>query len=438
MSEQRKEQQLTTKVIDPIEMELPRAEVTPPTSELDELLNKHLLTPAKRLPPMRFLFKFNDTPCMPICELVADTGKAKSGKTLFMSMIMACALNGKQLALERNDDQPMKVLWFDTEQSEQSTQEILTNRILPMAGITFDLIDTDKLELDDGGHQVAVRKAVYYNADGQQMDFESQFFVVNMRGIGWEMRRDLLPHTIAKYRPTLVILDGTKDLMLDINDATQATQTTEDLMRWAQLYRCCIVNVLHQNKSEADKNMRGSIGTELTNKAFEVFSCELASDKDEEKDTFKVEHYMSRKWKSKKPLYYIVNDNGIPEQCEKPETQLRDEKGRYMSPKPASTVAMVPEVKWESFEQRYLIYHNENGKQWWEWNLRALFTDAMQKRSQRRFNEFMAAAMSLSKIKDRPYFYDRLNEGIAKGIVRKDTAPDTGIQYVVLCDDIPF
>ena len=423
---------------DPLAGELSLAGKAAPSTESDDELLKHLITPAKRLPPMRFLFKFNDTPCMPICELVADTGKAKSGKTMFMSMVMACALNGEQLALQRNDDRPLKVLWFDTEQSEQSTQEILVDRILPMAGIRFELIDTDMLEDDDEGHQVPVRKAIYYDAEDRQIDFDSQFFAINVRGIGWERRKELLLAAIRKYRPTLVILDGTKDLMLDINDATQATQTTEDLMLWSQLYRCCILNVLHQNKSEADKNMRGSIGTELTNKAFEVFSCELASDKDDASDTFKVEHCMSRKQKSKKPLYYEVSDAGIPEQCEKPNKQPRDLNGRYASPKSAATVAVVPEVKWESFESRYLIYHSEDGRQWWEWNLRALFTDAMQKKSQRPFNEFMAAAMKMSNINDKGYFYGRLADGIAQGIIKKETS-EAGVQYVELCDNtLPF
>lgn len=423
---------------DPLAGELSQAGKAAPSTESDDELLKHLITPAKRLPPMRFLFKFNDTPCMPICELVADTGKAKSGKTMFMSMVMACALNGEQLALQRNDDRPLKVLWFDTEQSEQSTQEILVDRILPMAGIRFELIDTDMLEDDDEGHQVPVRKAIYYDAEDRQIDFDSQFFAINVRGIGWERRKELLLAAIRKYRPTLVILDGTKDLMLDINDATQATQTTEDLMLWSQLYRCCILNVLHQNKSEADKNMRGSIGTELTNKAFEVFSCELASDKDDASDTFKVEHCMSRKQKSKKPLYYEVNDAGIPQQCERPNKQPRDLNGRYASPKSAATVAVVPEVKWESFESRYLIYHSEDGRQWWEWNLRALFTDAMQKKSQRPFNEFMAAAMKMSNINDKGYFYGRLADGIAQGIIKKETS-EAGVQYVELCDNtLPF
>ena len=304
--------------------------------------------------------------------------------------------------------------------------------------IRFELIDTDVLEEDDEGHQVPVRKAIYYDAEDRQIDFDSQFFAINVRGIGWERRKELLLAAIRKYRPTLVILDGTKDLMLDINDATQATQATEDLMLWSQLYRCCILNVLHQNKSEADKNMRGSIGTELTNKAFEVFSCELASDKDDASDTFKVEHCMSRKQKSKKPLYYEVNDAGIPQQCEKPNKQPRDLNGRYTSPKSAATVAVVPEVKWESFESRYLIYHSEDGRQWWEWNLRSLFTDAMQKKSQRPFNEFMAAAMKMSNINDKGYFYGRLADGIAQGIIKKETS-EAGVQYVELCDNtLPF
>ena len=54
----------------------------------------------------------------------------------------------------------------------------------------------------------------------------------------------------------------------------QATLIMEKLMALAKEKNCCIVCVLHQNKSEQDRNMRGSIGTELTNKAFEVFQCE--------------------------------------------------------------------------------------------------------------------------------------------------------------------
>ena len=41
----------------------------------------------------------------------------------------------------------------------------------------------------------------------------------------------------------------------------QATLIMEKLMALAKEKNCCIVCVLHQNKSEQDRNMRGSIGS---------------------------------------------------------------------------------------------------------------------------------------------------------------------------------
>ena len=57
-----------------------------------------------------------------------------------------------------------------------------------------------------------------------------------------------------------------------------------ELAMLAQKNSCYIINVLHQNKSEADLSMRPSIGTELTNKAFEVYRCEFIEDS----ENFKV------------------------------------------------------------------------------------------------------------------------------------------------------
>ena len=54
-------------------------------------LKKDRITVDKELPPMEFLLKLFDVPCCPRGELVAFTGKAKSGKTFVMSMMMAAA-----------------------------------------------------------------------------------------------------------------------------------------------------------------------------------------------------------------------------------------------------------------------------------------------------------------------------------------------------------
>lgn len=54
------------------------------------LLEQLRITPEKQLPRMDFLFRLFGKPCFPRRELVAITGKAKSGKTFVTSMLMAC------------------------------------------------------------------------------------------------------------------------------------------------------------------------------------------------------------------------------------------------------------------------------------------------------------------------------------------------------------
>ena len=247
-----------------------------------ELLARYRVTPTTVLPPMETLFRAYDVPCFYRGELVAVCGKAKSGKTLFLSMIMACCLTNKVLALERiaaDNEGPLRVLWLDTEQSQQSTQEIMLKRIIPMAG-------------DING-------------------FDECFYSYNLRGLGYETRRELMEVAINTLHPDLVIIDGIKDLVTDINDAVQATQIMEQLMMLAQKNNCCIVNVLHQNKSEADHNMRGSIGTELTNKAFEVYRCEFIEDS----ETFKVTQCLSRRMRMKSKIFYQLENDGQVVDC---------------------------------------------------------------------------------------------------------------------------
>ena len=53
------------------------------------LLEQLRITPEKELLKMEFLFRLFGKPCFPRRELVAITGKAKSGKTYVTSMLMA-------------------------------------------------------------------------------------------------------------------------------------------------------------------------------------------------------------------------------------------------------------------------------------------------------------------------------------------------------------
>ena len=372
----------------------PLERTAPTQQEIDALFNERI-TPETDLPPMQPLFRMFDVPCFYRGELVADCGKAKSGKTFFLSILMAACLTAKALALERlghtdctddTDLKPLRVLWLDTEQSQQSTQEILKDRIIPLT-------------------------------ENAVSDLNSTFYAFNLRGLGFDKRQKMVEVAVRTIKPDICIIDGIKDLMTDINDAVQATLIMEKLMALAKELNCCIVCVLHQNKAEQDRNMRGSIGTELTNKAFEVFQCEMISDNDK-METFKVTHTFSRKKKMKQKLYYRINDEGLPEEVFDYQEKPRDDLGRWMSPKAVSATVV------ESLNEA---------------DLRKLFTNAMEGHTQRPFNEVMAIALKKCSVIDAKAYYHYLDQAVSQGIVRKEVHPETGKTWLVLDDGtLPF
>lgn len=374
----------------------------------DELLQYRVM-PETELPPLEFLFKMNGVECFPRAELVANTGKAKSGKTFFLSIVMACCLKKNVLGLERVRDTPIRVLWYDTEQSAQSTQKILVNRIIPLSRCLKEEGRSQKEEGINLNPNLNPEEGRCEKEEESQLN--DQFFVFNVRGIGWEKRRELLATAINEIKPDLVIVDGIKDLITDINDGTQATTVVEDQMGLAQTYNCCIVDVLHQNKNDADRNMRGWIGTELTNKAFEVWSCAIVSNT----DTFKVEQIMSRMKRCEENLYYQLDDNALPVSCQKPDEQPRDPaSGRYISKKNDKTgdeKKQKYKVDWAKLNRDYILPNDSKEPMAPEdipWDLGRLFTDAMEGCSFLRFAPLMAATMRISCIEDRNYYYQLL------------------------------
>ena len=269
----------------------------------ERLLEQLRITRDKELPEMDFLFRIFGKPCLPRGELVAITGKAKSGKTLFASMIMAKSLSrptpnpsrkgGEQSGslngegsysvpyLQRMLEDPLRVLWYDTEQSEQSTQDILRNRLLRMVGAASP----------------------------------PAFDVFNVRCLHYEERMRLFEVAVRRYRPDLVLLDGVRDLLADINDGVKAQEIVERLMKLAQETSCCLVCVLHQNKGAEDRNLRGWIGTEIMNKAFEVYACE----KVKPENIFVVEQTHTRKYDLDELMFFRMDaDTELPVACGAP------------------------------------------------------------------------------------------------------------------------
>ncbi len=323
------------------------------------LLEQLRITPEKQLKPMDFLFQLFGKPCFPRRELVAITGKAKSGKTFVTSMLMACCQAGDVLSFHRETDAPLRLLWYDTEQSDESTQDILRNRIVPM-------IKTHPLPLPvmegsgypQGQNQMDELFTPRPNREGLGVGL---FDVFNVRAVPWKERRDLLREAVTRCKPDLVIVDGIRDLVNDINDGVLAQEVMEELLHLATACNCCIVCVLHQNKGSEDHNLRGWIGTELMNKAFEVYACEKLMPQ----RIFKVEQTLTRKYDIEQTMYFEVGDDGLPRTAPCP---IEGEEKRH-------------EERLPQLNSEYIV-HDDSVVDGWQIDVARLFLDAMHGREE--------------------------------------------------------
>ena len=160
---------------------------------------------------MRFFGK----PCFPRRDLSTVTGVEKCGKTFFTSMLMACCAEKHVLELERIREEPLKVLWYDTEQSRQSTKGILTERVAKLVEGDFP---------------------------------EDHFFVFNVRSCTYQERLDYLFTGIETYKPDMVIIDNVSDLLPSINDPEESQKVIDQLMQLSTTYDCNITVVIHLNR----------------------------------------------------------------------------------------------------------------------------------------------------------------------------------------------
>lgn len=303
---------------------------------LRQLEARRRITPQTQLPPMEFLFRLAGKPCFARGELTGLSGKAKSGKTFVSSILMALCFRSELLSVERIEPKRLHVLWYDTEQSEESTQDILRNRIIPLTGIAEDQFPNDLMD------------------------------VFNVRGEAMADRIGILELFVLRYQPDLVVLDGIRDLVADINDGVVAQDTIERLMRLASDNHCAIVCVLHQNKSQEDRNLRGWIGTELKNKAFEVYECAKSSER-----IFTWAQTDTRKYDISTPLQFAVNDQGLPYLCtheELVEAQFRSQQKMAAKMQQDGRSNKLPDIN-----PRYA--HKEGRK--YVFDVKQLFADIM-------------------------------------------------------------
>ena len=208
----------------------------------------------------------------------ASIGKAKSTKTFNVSALVAAALkNGTVLSYTAElPGNKRKILYVDTEQSPYHCMKV-ARRILRMAGLP-----TDK-------------------------NHEDLEFLV-LRKYTPEERIAIVREAIYRTENVgLVVIDGIRDMVYDINSPGESTKVISLLMTWTGERHIHIHTILHQNKG--DENARGHIGTELSNKAETV----LQVDKDEKNpdiSTVKAAHIRAMNFE---PFAFRINEEALPE-----------------------------------------------------------------------------------------------------------------------------
>jgi hypothetical protein len=228
------------------------------------------------------------TEIMTLGNISTLIGKAKSRKTFFMTMLVAGIITNKNYMI-RSLLNKKRIVIFDTEQGRYHVWKV-TKRIESMIGIWPD-----------------------------------DLIMFGLRPLTVQERIREIENYIYLNELDLVVIDGIRDLVTDINSAEQATEIVGKLMKWSYDRELHICTVLHQNK--ADDNARGHIGTEIVNKSETVIQVAKAKNKE-----YSIVTSVYCRGMEIKEFQFKI-DNGIP-------IVETDEMGNYYEPeKPDDDVA---------------------------------------------------------------------------------------------------
>lgn len=160
-------------------------------------------------------------------NISAWIGPAKSKKTFAMTMLASSMVSGMNLYDTFSSIGENKVLWIDTEQSPADAQKVV-KRIKKLAGSETNLI------------------------------------LYGLRPLDPKQRVELIQKSLKIHKPDVLVIDGIRDLIWNINDPVESTAVVSMVMKWSYDFDIHIAVVIHQTR---DGKSRGHIGTEIENKS---------------------------------------------------------------------------------------------------------------------------------------------------------------------------
>lgn len=171
-------------------------------------------------------------------------GAAKSRKTFCVSAMVGAYLCADEYMNMSSPNDAGNVLWIDTEQSIYHAARV-ARRVCRIAGLPTN----QKTE---------------------------RFRMLCFREYTPDKRRELTDKAIRLYRPSLVVVDGAADLILDVNDSSESAKLATMFMDITKELNNHVVTVLHTNPG-GDKP-RGHLGTNFLNKAQALFIVRAEGD----------------------------------------------------------------------------------------------------------------------------------------------------------------
>lgn len=202
-------------------------------------------------------------------------GKAKTKKTFCTSIAVSASVGGKWGMFEgKLPEDKRKVVLFDTEQSDYHVFNV-ANRVTRMIG----------------------HKGIHENLD-----------VLKLRGHSvMECRAIISAYLEMTPNVGLAVIDGIRELVVDINSQEEATDVVGLLMNWTQKSGCHIICVLHENKNNS--NPRGALGTEVLNKCCTAINITL----DKKNPKISLVDVQDSRDMPFEPFAFTVNEKVLPE-----------------------------------------------------------------------------------------------------------------------------
>ena len=200
------------------------------------------------------------------------TGKAKSKKTFFQTMMVTAATANNIFQQTIRADLPedkRNIILFDTEQS------------------VFDVWRV--------GHRI--KRFIGYVPEN--------LYIFSLRGLEADKLRGFLDFVIKKVQKVgIIFIDQIADLARSINEEEEAVSIIRSLERISSDYQLHICSIIHQNK--ADNFASGWLGSQVQKKAETVISVDKKDDR-----VSVVRATMTRNMEFD-DIYFSINEHGLP------------------------------------------------------------------------------------------------------------------------------